>query len=62
MTTLTFSFLASLLMACGDKDTPEPSSEPSMEPSDDIIDEDGDGIAADEDCDDSDASVGIIDV
>ena len=51
-----FGLILSLsLIACGDSDK-EPSSEPS-EPANEIVDADGDGVAADEDCDDEDASV-----
>ena len=47
-----------LLFACGDKeDANNPAGEPTTQPSDEVVDADEDGIPADEDCDDSDASM-----
>ena len=46
----------SLLIGCGDKST-DSNNEPSGEPSSEVVDEDGDGVADADDCDDTDASL-----
>ena len=54
-----------LLIGCGEKEedtavepVAEPTTEPSGEPSSEEVDEDGDGVIASDDCDDSDPDLG----
>ena len=49
---LTLTVVAAFLLACGEKEQPEPDSPPTP-----VIDEDNDGFPADVDCDDADSAI-----